>query len=200
MGQTFLTGVVTAAYQNQDVKRNVLSGGIVVPARGTADAWLAGGGVTLGHVIPIEGAWTITPKADLAYLHAKRDGYTEAGGGLGGISVDGQSTDTVRGDVGGELGLTIRDPNASWTVKPALHAALAHEWRAGDETVSGHFNTGGAAFTAPLDTRDQTYMVAGLGVDVGFGHGISAFATYDTSSGGDAEHSNGFQMGARLEW
>jgi outer membrane autotransporter protein len=106
----------------------------------------------------------------------------------------------VRGLVGAELGLTVKDPNAAWSVRPAIRAGLAQEWRSGDETVSGTFNTGGGAFNAALDTRDQTYLALGAGVDVTVGNGITAFAYYDGGVGGDVEKNGGVRIGARLEW
>lgn len=200
MGNTFLAGAVTGAYQDQDVRRNVLSGGTVVAAQGSPKAWLGGAGLAVGHVIPIQGSWTLTPKATIAWQHASRDGYTETGGGLGAMSVDKVSSDTVRGLVGAELGLTIRDPNAGWAVRPAIRAGLAQEWRSGDQTVSGTFTATGSGFTAALDNRDQTYLAVGAGVDVTIGGGLTAFASYDGGFGGDVEKTGGVRVGARLEW
>ncbi|MCE9649823.1 MAG: autotransporter domain-containing protein [Parvibaculum sp.] len=199
MSGTYLVMAVNGAWQKQDVTRNVLSGGSVVAAKGSPDGWLGGAGLAVGHAIPIQDAWTITPRASLSWQHMERDGYTETGGGLGGVSMGDVGSDTVRGLVGAELGLTVKDPNALWSVRPAIRAGLAQEWRSGDETVNGTFNTGGA-FTAALDTRDQTYLALGAGVDITIGNGVSAFAYYDGGVGGDVEKNGGVRIGARLEW
>jgi uncharacterized protein with beta-barrel porin domain len=200
MGGTFATAALTAAWQDQDVRRNVLSGGALATANGSPEAWLGGAGFALGHVISIQGPWTLTPKASLAWQHVSRDGYTETGGGLAAMSIDKVSGDTVRGLVGAELGLAVHAPDASWTVRPAIRAGLAQEWRSGDTSVNGTFTSGGAPFTATLDTRDQTYMAVGAGVDITLGHGLTAFASYDGGFGGDVEKTGGVRVGARLEW
>ena len=199
-GGTYLTSAVTAAYQNQNAKRNVFAGGVLVGAQGSPEAWLGGVGVGIGHEFPLNGAFTITPRASLGYQHMARDGYTENGGGAGALALDDINTDTVRGRVGAELALNVADKNAMWKVRPSVNAALAQEWREGDTTTTGTFRTTGAAFNNDLDTRDQTYLAVGAGVDVTIGHGVTAFVNYDGGFGGDAERIGGWRLGARMEW
>jgi uncharacterized protein with beta-barrel porin domain len=199
-GGTYITSAVTGAYQDQDAKRNVFAGGVLVGAKGSPEAWLGGVGVGIGHEFPLNGAFTITPRASLGYQHMARDGYTETGGGTGALALDDIGTDTVRGRVGAELALNIADKNALWKVRPSINAALAKEWRAGDTTTTGTFRTTGAAFNGDLDSRDQTYLALGAGVDMTVGYGITAFVNYDGGVGGDAESSGGWRLGARMEW
>tara|TARA_R110000868_G_scaffold185103_2_gene426907 strand:- start:13575 stop:16922 length:3348 start_codon:yes stop_codon:yes gene_type:complete len=199
-GNTFATTAVTVAWQDQDVKRNVLSGGTIVTANSSPKAFATGAGLTVGHVIPIEGAWTLTPKASLGWQHVTRDAYSETGGGLGAMSVNEVSSDTLRAQVGAELALTIKAPDANWTVRPAIRAAVARETRSGDDLATGRFLASGTAFGAQLDNRNQTYLAVGAGVDVKIGNGITAFVDYDGGFGGDAEKSGGVRIGARLEW
>lgn len=200
MGATTLTGAVTAAYQDQDISRNVLSGGAIVGANSAPEAWLVGAGFGIGHAIPLNGAFTLTPKANLGWQHMTRGSLTESGGGLGGMSVGEITTDTVRAQAGAELSLMVRDPNAMWSVRPSLRAGVAQEWRAGDDNARGTFTATGGAFTAALDTRDQTYLALGAGVDMTLGGGITGFLAYDGGVGGDAETSGGVRLGARFEW
>ena len=200
MGATTLTGAVTAAYQDQDISRNVLSGGVIVGADSAPKAWLVGAGFGIGHAIPLEGGFTLTPKASLGWQHMTRDSLTESGGGLGGISVGEITTDTMRGQAGAELSLMVRDPNAMWSVRPSIHAGVAQEWRGGDDNTRGTFTATGAAFNAALDTRDQTYLAVGAGVDMTLGGGVTGFLAYDGGFGGDAEKSGGVRLGARFEW
>jgi uncharacterized protein with beta-barrel porin domain len=200
MGNTFLTGAVTAGYQDMDIQRTVLSGGTLINANGSPTAWTTGAGIGIGHTIPIQGNWTLTPKANLGWQHVAREGYTETGGGTGGMSVGDVTSDTYRGSVGAELAVTMKAPDGEWAVRPSLSAALAQEWREGDRTVSGTFNTTGGAFTSTLDTRDNTYAALGAAVDVTFGNGVTAFVSYDGGFGGDNGTSGGVKLGARLEW
>ncbi|MGV8995412.1 MAG: autotransporter domain-containing protein [Parvibaculaceae bacterium] len=200
MGNTFLTAAATAAYQNQDVTRRVLSMGTVTAANSSPDAWTTGAGASLGHTIPLQGTWTITPRASVGWQHFARDGYSEAGGGLGAMSLDSVQSDTMRGQVGAELAFTIKDPNAIWSVRPSVRAALAKELRSGDSTVNGRFLASGAAFSGKVDDRDQTYTAIGAGVDVVVGAGLTAFVQYDGSVGGEIEKSGGVRVGARFEW
>jgi uncharacterized protein with beta-barrel porin domain len=198
-GGTVLTAAVTAAYQDQDVSRKVLVGGVVSKASGSPEAWLGGAGVGVAHAIPLGQAFTLTPRANIGWLHLNRDGYTESGGGAAAVSLEDISTDTVRGQAGAELSLLVKDPNAAWSVRPKIHAALAQEWRDGDSNATGTFASGGA-FSAPLDNRDQTYLAVGAGVDMTVGQGVTAFASYEGGFGGNVEKSGGFRLGARLEW
>ncbi|MDO8290099.1 MAG: autotransporter outer membrane beta-barrel domain-containing protein [Parvibaculum sp.] len=200
MGNTFMTAAVTGAYQEQDVSRRVLVLGTVSTANSSPEAWTAGAGFSIGHTIPIQGSWTIVPRASLGWQHLARDGYSETGGGTAAMSIQDVSSDTVRGQVGAELGFTIKDPNAAWSVRPSVRAALAKELRSGDSTVNGRFLTSGAAFSGNTDSRDQTYAAVGAGVDVVVGGGITAFAQYDGAVGGDYEKSGGVRVGARFEW
>lgn len=200
MGNTFMTAAVTGAYQEQDVSRRVLVLGTVSTANSSPEAWTAGAGFSIGHTIPIQGSWTIVPRASLGWQHLARDGYSETGGGTAAMSIQDVSSDTVRGQVGAELGFTIKDPNAAWSVRPSVRAALAKELRSGDSTVNGRFLTSGAAFSGNTDSRDQTYAAIGAGVDVVVGGGVTAFAHYDGAVGGDYEKSGGVRVGARFEW
>lgn len=200
MGQTFFTAAVTGAYQDMDITRAVFDAGSLVQANGNTNAWLGGVGFGIGHAIPLNGGFTLTPKASLGWQHQTRKGYTEAGGGAGGFAIDDVSSDTIRGQVGAELGLKIQDPNAQWSVRPSIRAALAQEWREGDTSASGTFVSTGSGFTAALDTRDQTYLAVGAGVDVTVANGVTAFASYDGGFGGDAEKSGGIRVGARFAW
>ncbi|MDO8423973.1 MAG: autotransporter domain-containing protein [Parvibaculum sp.] len=200
MGATTLTGAVTAAYQDQDISRNVLSGGAIVGANSTPEAWVVGAGFGIGHAIALEKGFTLTPKASFGWQHMTRESLTETGGGLGGMSVGEITTDTMRGQAGAELSLMVRDPNAMWSVRPSIRAGVAQEWRAGDDNARGTFTSTGAAFTATLDTRDQTYLAVGAGVDITLGGSITGFLTYDGGFGGDAEKSGGVRLGARFEW
>ena len=200
MGQTFFTAAVTGSYQDMDITRQVFNGVSLVQANGSTNAWLGGAGFGVGHAIPLEGGFTLTPKASLGWQHQTRKGYTETGGGAGAFSVDDVSSDTIRGQVGAELGLKIQDPNAKWSVRPSIRAALAQEWREGDTSATGTFTATGSGFRAMLDTRDQTYLAVGAGVDVTVGGGVTAFASYDGGFGGDAEKSGGIRVGARFAW
>tara|TARA_R110002074_G_scaffold18257_6_gene59237 strand:+ start:1925 stop:5506 length:3582 start_codon:yes stop_codon:yes gene_type:complete len=200
MGNTYFTAAVTGAYQDMDITRQVFSSGTLIAANGNTNAWLGGVGFGIGHAIPLNGGFTLTPKASLGWQHQTRKGYTETGGGAGGFSVGDVSSDTIRGLVGAELGLKIQDPNAKWSVRPSIRAGLAQEWREGDTSASGTFNATGGGFTAALDTRDQTYLALGAGVDVTVGGGVTAFASYDGGFGGDAEKSGGIRVGARFAW
>ncbi|MGV8995413.1 MAG: autotransporter domain-containing protein [Parvibaculaceae bacterium] len=199
-GGTYFTSALTGAYQDQDAKRNVFAGGVLVGAQGSPEAWLGGVGLGIGHEFPLNNAFTITPRANLAYQHMARDGYTETGGGTGALALDAINTDTVRGRVGAELAFKVADKNAMWSVRPSVNAALAKEWRAGDATTTGTFRTTGAAFNNTLDSRDQTYLALGAGVDMTVGYGVTAFVNYDGGVGGDAERSGGWRLGARMEW
>jgi len=200
MGNTFFTGAVTGAYQDQDVSRRVLSMGSVTTANSAPEAWTAGAGASLGHIIPVQGSWTLTPRASFGWLHVARDGYSETGGGLAAMSLDKLESDTMRGQVGAELAFTVKDPNALWSVRPSVRAALAKEVRTGDSMVNGNFLVSGAAFSGKTDDRDQTYAAIGAGVDVVVGGGLTAFAQYDGAVGGDIEKSGGLRLGARFEW
>ncbi|MDO8290101.1 MAG: autotransporter domain-containing protein [Parvibaculum sp.] len=199
-GGTYFTSAVTAAYQDQNAKRNVFSSGVLVGAQGSPEAWLGGVGFGIGHEFPLDGAFTFTPRASLGYQHMTRDGYTETGGGTGALALDEIATDTIRGRVGAELALNVADKNALWKVRPSINAALAQEWRNGDTSTTGTFRTTGAAFNGDLDSRDQTYLAVGAGVDMTVGYGVTAFVNYDGGFGGDAERSGGWRLGARMEW
>ena len=199
-GGTFVTAAVTGAYQEQDVSRRVLVMGTIGTANASPDAWTAGAGLSIGHEIPVQGSWTLTPRASFGWQHVARDGYSETGGGAAAMSLQDVSSDTMRGQVGAELGFTIKNPNAAWSVHPSVRAALAKELRSGDSTVNGRFLATGAAFSGKTDDRDQTYGAIGAGVDVVVGGGITAFAQYDGAVGGDVEKSDGVRIGARFEW
>ncbi|MDO8290100.1 MAG: autotransporter domain-containing protein [Parvibaculum sp.] len=199
-GSTWATGALTAAYQDQSVSRNVLAGGVLLTARGAPEAWSGGAGLGIGHDLPLNGAFTLTPQAGVTYQHVERDGFSETGGGAGAFALDGIASDTMRARAGAELSLNIADPDATWKVRPAINAALVQEWRGGDATATGRFVASGARFTAALDQRDQSYLALGAGVDVGVGYGVTAFVSYDGGVGGDVETSGGVRGGFRFEW
>jgi uncharacterized protein with beta-barrel porin domain len=198
MGNGFVTGALGGSWQDQKTDRRVLAGGLAT-ASASPDAWSVGAGLVAGHAFPLEGNWTLTPLAHLAYQRLERDGYSETGGGTAAIGVGSQTAETLRAGFGAELGVEIRDPNASWSVRPALRAGIGREMQLGDATVGGSFLSTGAPFTATLDTRDQTVLTGGVGIDVEIGNGISGFLSWDGRSG-DAGSSSAFTIGARLTW
>ena len=163
------------------------------------DAWSAGAGLVAGHAFPLEGNWMLTPTAHIAYQRLERDGYSETGGGTAAIRVGGQTAETLKAGIGAELGVEIGDPNARWSVRPVLRAGIGREMQLGDTTVGGAFLSTGAPFTATLDSRDQTVLTGGAGVDVAVGNGISGFLSWNGSNG-EAGSTGAFTLGARLTW
>ncbi|MEX0838837.1 MAG: autotransporter outer membrane beta-barrel domain-containing protein, partial [Parvibaculum sp.] len=198
-GNGFVTGALGGAFQSQDTNRAVLTGGVLSTATASPDAWSVGAGLVAGHAFALEGNWTLTPLAHLAYQRLERDGYSETGGGTAAIGVGSQTAETLKAGLGAELGLVIADPSAKWSVRPSLRAGIGREMQLGDATVGGSFLSTGAPFTATLDTRDQTVLTGGAGIEVGIGNGISGFLSWDGRSG-DAGSSGAFTIGARLTW
>ncbi|MBX3493714.1 MAG: autotransporter domain-containing protein [Parvibaculum sp.] len=199
VGNGFVTGAIGGAFQTQDAYRAVLAGGGLATATASPDAWSAGAGLVAGHAFPLEGNWMLTPTAHIAYQRLERDGYSETGGGTAAIRVGGQTAETLKAGIGAELGVEIGDPNARWSVRPVLRAGIGREMQLGDTTVGGAFLSTGAPFTATLDSRDQTVLTGGAGVDVAVGNGISGFLSWNGSNG-EAGSTGAFTLGARLTW
>ncbi|MEX0852696.1 MAG: autotransporter domain-containing protein, partial [Bauldia sp.] len=149
-GNGFVTGALGGSWQDQKTDRRVLTGGGLATANASPDAWSAAAGLVAGHAFPLEGNWTLTPLAHLAYQRLERDGYSETGGGTAAIRVGGQTAETLKAGIGAELGVEIGDPTARWSVRPVLRAGIGREMQMGDTTVGGAFLSTGAPFTATL--------------------------------------------------
>lgn len=197
-GFLFANGVLFGGYQDQEISRHVVVGTGVETSRAKPSLWNYGAALTAGHVFEIEKSWAFIPSANLAWQQIDSGAYAETGGGLASLSLDEQRAGVLRAGIEGKLVLSVRDPLEAWTLTPSLHAGLGREWWSGDTRATGSF-AGGASYTATLDRRDQSMVVAGGGLDFAMDSGVAIYARYDGRFG-SVEDRNLLSAGLRLSW
>lgn len=197
-GFLFANGVLFGGYQNQETSRRVAAGTGVETARAKPSLWNYGAALKAGHVFQLEKSWAFIPSANLAWQQIDSGAYAETGGGLASLSLDEQRAGVLRAGIEGKLALSVRDPLETWTLTPSLHAGLGREWWSGDTRATGSF-AGGASYTATLDRRDQSMVVAGGGLDFAMGAGVAIYARYDGRFGDIADRDL-VTAGLRLSW
>ncbi|MEI9899748.1 MAG: autotransporter outer membrane beta-barrel domain-containing protein [Hyphomicrobium sp.] len=143
------------------------------------------------------GKAAIEPFAGISYIDVDEDGFTEAGG-VGALTSDGQSFDSVSSTVGLRVAYEAVGANGT-RVTPRASLAWRHAF--GDLTPDAalRFADTGTGFTVSGVPIAQDSVVVGAGIDVGLSDNVTigldytgAFADEATSNAGRAVGRIGF--------
>jgi uncharacterized protein with beta-barrel porin domain len=139
------------------------------------------------------GRFSLTGAASISYMRLTEKGYTERGiaddkvedttpDGVK-LAVEGQTVEFLRGNLGFQLGMQIRD--GTGVIEPQIRGGLTHEFSYKGPVNLAYFIAGGPAtsFTTLGELGNATTFYAGTGVDVTSHFGTLSF-DYDAEFGG----------------
>lgn len=138
---TYLNGAIGATQHGYDTSRVVLNNGI----SGRYNAWQFSGKVDAGWPM-LRGNLTLIPTASLAVGQLKQPDYSETG--VGALSIDGQTTNSIRSMLGGRMLLPL-DGAAGDSTSLELRATWNHEFMDVTYDTTARFVAGGGAFLTP---------------------------------------------------
>ncbi|MBI1181207.1 MAG: autotransporter domain-containing protein [Alphaproteobacteria bacterium] len=147
--------------------------------------------VRVGYTATL-GRFTLTGMAAMSYMKLHENGYTERGiadakatdttaDGVR-LAVEGQTVEFLRGNLGFQLGMQIRD--GAGVIEPQIRGGLTHEFRYKGPVNVAYFLAGGpsTAFTTLGELGAATTYYAGVGIDVTSYFGTLSF-DYDAEMG-----------------
>jgi outer membrane autotransporter protein len=205
----YLDGILTYGRNDYDQRRRIIYNIDEVSVNQTAKSsfdghqWSAalGGGYSFNR-----GALNFGPTLRLEYVKADVDGYQErmsdpeADGGGWAARIGDQEAKSFTSQLGGEVSYAM---SQSWGVLiPQAHFEWVHEFKDGDEVVTGFFVQDPSQTTFALDTDspDSNYFNLRLGVSAQFAKGRSGYFYYRKLLGYDNIDVNAFSAGLRLEF
>jgi len=176
----FATLGVTGSYHSLDGKRTVSNSGVPAIAKSDSDAYADGAFAQLGMRSAIGNGWSILPKAGIAYTHINASGFTEQGGGLARISLNGYSFGAWKTSEGIILSRERGVNLFGMTVMPQFNLGLSQEFAAGGGSVHGSFSDG-TPLTLAFDRSNTNFINTGVGLDFNFSESITGFIAYQNA-------------------
>jgi uncharacterized protein with beta-barrel porin domain len=126
---------------------------------------------------------TLTPLLGLAYSHLNQDGYTESGGNGAALRVDGDGSNSLRGEAGLKLEHSFRVTRGD--VVPELKVMYRHEFDSGSQQQTAGFAADPAGTT--FSTEDVRPVlntgVASIGVNLLGSDGLTVSLKYGAEIG-----------------
>jgi autotransporter-associated beta strand protein len=178
----YANALVTGGLNEYDTDRKIIIPGVDRTARGSASGEQYGGDIDGGYEFH-KGAWTFGPSAGLTYLHLGIDDFNETGAGAANLSVNDQSSESLRSRLGGTLRYQGRI--GSIILTPHLNAYWQHEFLDGQTYITSQFEgLPGGTFTVQTPEGDNDTALLGLGLDAQITDNVTLFLDYQTEAGG----------------
>jgi outer membrane autotransporter protein len=134
-----------------------------------------------------QGPWTFGPTLGLQYVHLNIDGYTESGLTGADLTVNQNSSDSLRSHLGGRVSYAVKSGTTIFT--PHLSASWQHEFMDQSRGITSQFSDVGAGsfvVNTPNPSRDSA--LADVGLDAQVNNALTVFMDYSAQ----AEQSNYF--------
>jgi outer membrane autotransporter protein len=182
---------VQGGFQEHDVKRPVLSSGVMRHGTADPDGSLLGAYVGIGHDFPIDENWTLQPNGQIAYLHQNQDSYKDSVG----LRIDEMDTDTLR--LGPTLEIHGQFPGDSVSIMPRGYLGFESRLALDDREADVRFSDGTKG-TVSLDDDPDHFVKLGGGVDAVFANGVEVFVDFDGGLSDNETYYSGF-VGFRIK-
>ncbi len=161
--RTWLTGQVTYAHGDNDVRRNNVGGVAGLTASGDFDADTWGLFAELGRDYAMDGGLTVTPSVLANYQYYDPDNYTETGAGTANLITDQDEISIFELGLGVDAAWMFQQADGSY-VSPELRAGYRYDFVGDEYATTSTFTGGGAAFqTKGFDPAQSTFDL-GAGV------------------------------------
>jgi len=127
--------------------------------------------------------WTFGPSAGLTYVNLGIDNFNESGAGAANLSVNSQSTDSLRSRLGGTVRYAAKV--GSVVLTPHINAFWQHEFLNSPALITSAFQgLPGGTFSVQTPRGDSDTALLGFGVDAELNKTVTLFVDYQTEAGG----------------
>ena len=143
------------------------------------------------------GNYEVEPFAAVRYSDIRIDGFTEVGGGAGGLTIGDLDRVSLRTNLGARIGTKFEIAGA--TVRPQLRGGWYHEFRDQARVINAAFNTPGIAngFSFTTTPLSGDYFNAGGALNISGNGPLSLVADFDSQFDDDREYYT-MSLGVRL--
>ena len=145
------------------------------------------------------GGLTVGPTLNFQYTNTRLNGFTENGGSLAPLTVQGHNGESTRTAVGARA---FYDANVgSVIVRPELRVGWQHEYSDTSHALTSNFATlGGNAFTVSGPQIGRDSLLVGAGVTVVVNSLLSTFVAYDGELARTNYSSHSVSGGVRIKF
>jgi outer membrane autotransporter protein len=183
-GPLYIDGALSYAYGDFTNTRTIAGVGASEQANGAYSGHQFGGRLEAGWRMKLAN-FGVTPFAGVSAQRLRQTGYSETtrviatgAPGILGLNVTGQSTWSVRSELGGQID-TLFTLDDGMTIKPRLRLAWAHEFSPDRQVTASLQSLPAASFavSGARAARDAALVTAG--VDLGLSTNVTGFAQFD---------------------
>lgn len=199
-GPLYVDGMVGYAYDSDRLTRTIAFPGFAaVTARASTDANQFMSAVETGRSVALQDGFLATPFVGLQATTLDQASFTESGAGALDLAVGGQSTSSVRTQLGSRLTRDVALVDGH-VVTIGIKVAWAHELSdTGTTTTASFAGAPGASFAVQGAQRGRDSALVGLGVASKLDASSSVFLRYDGDIDG-ADNAHAVIGGIRLTW
>ncbi len=184
-GDWTITGSATGSFQSIKSKRLVT---LPTPAKADYDAASFNLGLEAARHIALSGNAFLEPMAGFNYSHLRTDGFTEAGGGGLGLSVDAENTDALKAYIGARLASTM-DLSDGMTITPELRTRLVYDVLGDSRDLTARFVGEATPFAVSGLEPSRLGGIIGAGLTLAGTQNWQATLSYDAEiRGSDISH------------
>ncbi len=185
----YVQGLAGYAYNDAAMTRTVSFPGVNSTANGSTSSNQFFGAVETGYALPVTKDTSLTPFLGLQGMTANQASFTETGAGALNLSVDSQTTNSVRSILGLQIDY---DANIGFTGPLALlaRAGWAHEYAdTARPTTASFAGAPGSGFTVDGTQMARNSAIIALGVTSKLTQALSFLLRYDGDvNGADNAH------------
>jgi uncharacterized protein YhjY with autotransporter beta-barrel domain len=178
----YANGLFTYTRNDYSTQRDIVIPGVNRAATASPSGDQFGGDLDGGYEFH-RGHWTFGPSAGLTYVNLAIDSFSESGAGSAGLSVNNQSSDSLRSRLGGTVRYQAKI--GSLVLTPHLSAYWQHEFLDGSNLITSQFEglpAGG--FSVQTIGGDTDNALLSLGLDAEITKSVTLFIDYETEAGG----------------
>ena len=162
-------------YTDFETRRSVAFGTLARNVSGKTSAIQGGAGVEAGYRGVIDGL-VVEPSLDVRYDAVALNGFSESGGGILNLSVDGAVHQAFRTGLGAKISRTF-NTHAGASFEPEFRARWEHDFLT--QGFSTRQSLNGNPFTIAAAAPGRDAAVLGTGVSAVLGDNLKLYANYD---------------------
>jgi autotransporter-associated beta strand protein len=180
----YANALFTGTLNEYTTDRDIIIPGVNSTATGSTSGVQWGGDLDGGYEFHKDN-WTFGPSVGLTYVNLGIDSFNESGAGAANLSVNNQSTDSLRSRLGGTVRYQGRI--GSVIVTPHLDAFWQHEFLDNPTLITSQFEgLPDGAFSVQTTRGDSDNALLGFGVDAELTKNLTLFIDYQAEAGGSS--------------
>jgi len=192
----YANGLVTYTRNEYTTNRNIIIPGVNRTASGSTGGNQFGADLDGGYEFHRKN-WTFGPSAGLTYVNLGIQNFNESGAGAANLSINNQSTDSLRSRLGGtvryaaNLGSIVLTPHAS--------AFWQHEFLNDPALITSAFQgLPGGTFSVQTPRGDSDTALLGFGLDAELNKTVTLFVDYQAEAGGSTFFGQSASAGVKI--